>query len=320
MFNWTIERLKYVPPHRPFGKTHKENRNARLIDINNVVDQVNEALYGISESLNNSWDVADAVFVDPVNGDNTTAIIGDGNKPFANADDAATAAKSNGKSLVIFLPGTYNNKIQLFDGFTYYCMPGVIFGNNSQLRDFGFSTTAKVLGYAVFNNLSLGIESSNAESDIYVECQEMDNVRIVAFSLAGGNIKVVSKGRIFCNGDNGGAYACYPNEGATIEVECQEWLGYYWASTNVDSTFKLKCPKITIIDGGAYGNIAKSLISAPGSLITRARFEIDLMGGVYHNQVTSQTATFGVLDPALDKYTNVAITDDIKTIIHFFIL
>lgn len=46
-----IKKLKPILPNRPYGKTHKENVNARLVDINNLVDQINEAFPTICEQI-----------------------------------------------------------------------------------------------------------------------------------------------------------------------------------------------------------------------------------------------------------------------------
>lgn len=48
---WSIDKLKYVFPNRPFGKTHKENRNARLVDVNAVISDINEVLVEIEAEI-----------------------------------------------------------------------------------------------------------------------------------------------------------------------------------------------------------------------------------------------------------------------------
>ena len=48
---WTINRLLYKLPNRPFAKTHQDNRAARLVDINFVVDEINLVLAEIEASI-----------------------------------------------------------------------------------------------------------------------------------------------------------------------------------------------------------------------------------------------------------------------------
>jgi hypothetical protein len=53
MFDWRINRLNYRLPNRTFAKTFKDNRWARLVDINAVVDETNEILEQIGEAFEN---------------------------------------------------------------------------------------------------------------------------------------------------------------------------------------------------------------------------------------------------------------------------
>lgn len=46
-----IEKIKYILPNRRVGKTNKDNRAARLIDINDVVEQVNKSLTEINNNI-----------------------------------------------------------------------------------------------------------------------------------------------------------------------------------------------------------------------------------------------------------------------------
>ena len=48
---WRINRLLYKLPNRPFAKTAKDNRMARLVDLNLVVDEVNEIFEEIEEAI-----------------------------------------------------------------------------------------------------------------------------------------------------------------------------------------------------------------------------------------------------------------------------
>ncbi|MHA2085456.1 MAG: hypothetical protein ACXABD_17000, partial [Candidatus Thorarchaeota archaeon] len=48
---WSIDKLRYIFPNRPFGKTHKENRNARLVDVNAVISDINEVLVEIEAEI-----------------------------------------------------------------------------------------------------------------------------------------------------------------------------------------------------------------------------------------------------------------------------
>jgi hypothetical protein len=51
---WSIDKLKYIFPNRPFGKTHKENRNARLVDINSVIEDLNSILEEVETDIDSA--------------------------------------------------------------------------------------------------------------------------------------------------------------------------------------------------------------------------------------------------------------------------
>lgn len=59
---WSIDKLKYILPNRPFGKTHKENRNARLVDVNAVISDINEVFAEVETELGNSYTKETVVF------------------------------------------------------------------------------------------------------------------------------------------------------------------------------------------------------------------------------------------------------------------
>ena len=56
--SWILNRIKDILPNRPFGKTAKDNRVARLIDLNQTIDSTNTILSEISneiDSLNSGY-------------------------------------------------------------------------------------------------------------------------------------------------------------------------------------------------------------------------------------------------------------------------
>lgn len=56
MFNWKLNRVKYTLPNFQIGRTNKDNRNARLVDINAVVDSTNTILTEIDTEVSNLGD------------------------------------------------------------------------------------------------------------------------------------------------------------------------------------------------------------------------------------------------------------------------
>jgi hypothetical protein len=104
-----------------------------------------EDLVAQLESLTNTWDMPATAFV-ATDGDDNTAIVGNGNKPFS----TLTAAANSGAQVVYVLPGTYSTTHALVSGVTYYCAPGVIF-NSGTLTALNLSLVdTKWLGHARF--------------------------------------------------------------------------------------------------------------------------------------------------------------------------
>jgi len=93
------------------------------------------------------------VWVDIINGNNGTAIVGRQDKPFATPAAAKTAATSG--SLIHVLPGTYNITTSLAKtGVNWYLEPGVIFENVTNglavFDDGGAAMEFSVTGYGQF--------------------------------------------------------------------------------------------------------------------------------------------------------------------------
>ena len=251
----------------------------------------------------NTWDMSTVAFVSPF-GNNATALVGDGNKPY----QTITAAQ-NASNLVFLLPGTYLGTTTL-NSSTYYCYPGVKFGAFSKLRDGGVQINAKILGHAIFDINSYGLETTSS-STINLECDSFNDVRVVAFCLSttvSATINIKCK-KIFCNANNGGGYGCTSRGGAKITIECDEYTAYSWLCSFKNNTsgirgeFNLKCPNINIINGGVFGNQAKSLVLVDGSGATRdILVNIDFCNGIYKNSAALQSVTFGVEDSALMSY------------------
>lgn len=51
MFNWIVEKLNYRLPNHRIGKSHVDNRQARIVDINSVVEELNLVLQDIDSKV-----------------------------------------------------------------------------------------------------------------------------------------------------------------------------------------------------------------------------------------------------------------------------
>jgi hypothetical protein len=247
----------------------------------------------------NTWNVNNVAFLS-ISGDDGTAVKGDGNKPYR----TFAAANAADAPVIVVLDGSWGTET-LASNKSYYFYPGT---EMFRMRDGGATVTnTKVFGYLKFRSFSYGIELTGADSDIYVECDEFDNTRAIAW-LLGTNSKCILKTRkAFCNGFNGGAYACAVRNGSTLELTVTESTTlYYWlvAPRDSNNNFIFRCPDVRQISGGNYGATAfGSLVNHQGSVTQGNTYLVDFMGGKL-TRTRGQGSSFGVRDSALLLYVN----------------
>jgi len=256
----------------------------------------------------NTWDFPQAAFFDPFNGNDLTAVVGDGNKPFS----TLAAAQSSISTLVIFKPGIYNG-VYTLNSKPHYCLPGVEFGLNSRVTDGGVATNIVFTGCARFTFFSYCFEFSEGTT-AYLECEEMSEVRSVVFTLNtlnSADIFLTVKRGITCTTNNGSAFGNAIRGGSKVVIETPYYYSDHWvvspgnnSSLNANR-FILRCPDVQIRSTGWAGNIAKSLVNNQGEAFgSQVYIEFDFMGGTYVNNSSVQTVSFGAFDSALLLYVN----------------
>lgn len=264
----------------------------------------------------NTWDISQTAFVDPLTGNDTTGLKGDGNLPFKTITAAQAAS-----NFVLGLPGNYSGTITLADGVHYHFMPDVVFTAFSKLRDGGVASTVKITGHATFGSNSIGIETT-AASNWDIECENFENTRQVIYCLGTTRAEVYLRcHNIFCNTNNGGRYANRMTNGAKITIECDQFycvntIAVHHSSTNIEPThFILRCPDVKILDGGVQ--LGKVIISDP-SLSLNKISEVDFMGGSAVNENAAQTTFFGTFDSLLYNTANTHVILASTTYKHTF--
>ncbi len=262
----------------------------------------------------NTWDLSTAAFVDPLNGSDISAVIGDGNKPYQNYNTAIQYS-----DLIVMKPGDYLSVYNIKSNKTVYCMPGVRFKSNSRFIDFdGFETNFKMIGDAIFDSNSYVFTIQNG-SEVFCECHELNDTRAVsAFLNSGGNggkLRLIVKNRIFVNCLNGSAIANYlDGENIELIIECPRIIFYhaFISGRTGDNNFvSVKCPDIKMLNGGPYGNIYKTLINNQG-LDKNLVVNIDLCGGKYLSEQAVQSFSFGVADSCIALFVGQIIDNNHK--------
>jgi hypothetical protein len=164
---WSIQRLKDLLPNRPFGKTAKDNRVARLVDLDYVINSSNDVFSDIEAAINaipgSPVPYSRVVFVDAINGVDATGAINIFDRPFLTIPAARTAAaalsgiSTVNRALVYIRRGQYNNPtLTLTDNVDFYCEPGVMFTGTVLIRDNGVAVRSNVYGNLKIDNISSG--------------------------------------------------------------------------------------------------------------------------------------------------------------------
>ena len=273
--------IKAVSDYRPAG-----------ISWEDALKQIKAEVGGDSGggSGENTWEIPTVAFVNPTTGDNGTAVIGDGNKPYATI--AAAQAASN---IVFLQPDEYEEVIALDSGKTYFSYPGVIFTTGGIVNTGGTLVGTKFLGYAKFfgnqnlirlDNITLTdvvIEFDSAETTsgagggcCFIDC---DNPSTLTFKC--NSLKDIYNGNAF------GAVFKGPITG-TLDI-AESIIGSYGVlalgfSGEYLHNFTVNCPRIVCLDGGSAGNLDayKQAVNYGG---TEAGYKTIINGNIYHEAV-----------------------------------
>jgi hypothetical protein len=253
----------------------------------------------------NQWLMSGVAFVDPTNGDNITATVGDGNLPYK-----TLAAAQVDSDYVLAMAGAYqfstqgSNVIPILDGKHIHFMLGAITGHNSSIRDNGLDVTAFITGQLICGTNSYGFSFTGGASRLHVEMEAMENTRQIIHADNGSQVSMIIK-RIDCNNSTGSGYACRVWDDSRITLDVLEycyarhWLAGEGAGAGGPCYFTINCPDLRIVAANTYGNQYKSLLNCQsyGHVI----FTINV--GKFTHEGTSQTVSFGTQDSAMGLYT-----------------
>lgn len=244
----------------------------------------------------NTWNMPGVAFVDPVNGDNNTGNVGDGNKPYSTVSAAILA----GPDAIFLLPGNYSETINLTSGMTYFSYPGVTFVSGG-LRAISTQEGTKWLGYSsfigdfqmIYFNNSVDLIDFTIEFD---EIIETGTSAARALVLYGGttNLSTVNvKGRKL-NAKAANAHGLYVRNRLGGSITIDEIISDYGtinAFAHDNAELEITFKKAIVRDGGFAGNLA-NYSQVFISYISTATSKIILNGDMY-NEVASLQASNG---------------------------
>jgi hypothetical protein len=216
----------------------------------------------------NTWDITNAAFVDPVTGNNTTAVVGDGNKPYS----SIFTALSN-SDFVILKAGTYTSIANITtDNKHIHAMSGVRIVNGGVRVQGAGVTNFRFSGEAVWDGRNAYILRINdTEANIDFEFAYALNCNRICFEESAGfglfpYVKM-SADFIRCNCINGGAYATRLRTGATFEFNIKYYVESQhdiWHSRSAGGgKMIVNCPESRVINDYetfSYGNVNRSAV------------------------------------------------------------
>lgn len=266
----------------------------------------------------NTWDIANAAFVDQTNGNDTQGRVGDGNdKVFQTVAAAITASPTN---FVIIKPGTISESIQITeDNVHIHCMDGVEFTaggvtiSGNLVQRFEFTGHAKFIGFSCrllqfFNTV---------KTEVDFEFDYADNVAtIVQNASAETNLVRMSANWALCHCFNGAGYAIrlwgdaeyhfnfkqYFHAQHTVAFARDGWTG--------KCTFT--CPEIKTLanyDAFNYGNLANQVF---GMDSTNGAY-LEVNGHIYNDH---PTYAFGGVNTVCAFYWSTQVANPSEIIIN----
>jgi hypothetical protein len=176
------------------GLQYSANYSATFVNNSLITKQY------VDSQLGNVFTTYKTAYVDPANGNDTTAIINRIDKPFLTVEKAISGLTSSfsptlaDPGLVHFKKGLYDSIVYLYNSINFYCEPDVIFNKNG-FTDINGAVNSNIYGYAKFigtNENIVPLDVTKA-SNINFEFSRIENQSValkVSNVLGTSNIKL----------------------------------------------------------------------------------------------------------------------------------
>ena len=224
---------------------------------------------------------SNTLFVDAINGDDTTAIVGDPNKAYKTITAALLAASGMGATttnrvLVYVRRGVFNSVGSEFfvTCVDIYCEPGVFFKGNVTFRDPSPGVNSNFLGYAIFESSSINPFELNYTSTVNIEFDYMITTgRAFGFLPGlGETITANVKGNYIYSSTFGTAYGSTIRGNTNLTMNISRGIEavhtVFYVANDHSGTVVINTPNIYLGVGNIYGGGAKNAIKIIASLIT----------------------------------------------------
>jgi hypothetical protein len=224
---------------------------------------------------------SNVVFVDLINGNNTTGLINRFDKPFLTIAAARTAAAAlsgitvDNRALVYIRRGQYNNPtLTLTNNVDFYCEPGVVFTGAVSVTDGGLSVSSNVYGslkiYA-WTTTSPPVSISGGSTVTF----EFDYISSQAAALqifpTSSVNRVTIKGNYIYSGTIGQQFGITIRNAANVVMNIANAIEAPHAVfrfRNFTGTAVINCPRINLVLGNVYGGNFKMCLYLSDSIST----------------------------------------------------
>ena len=215
---------------------------------------------------------SNVIFVDPINGNNSTGVYNRFDKPFLTIAAAISAAAAlvptqSTRALIYIRRGEYASvNLVLTNYVDFYCEPGVIFTGASQIIDNGVAVVSNVYGSLKMITTSTSVRAMTISGASYCTI-EFDSIVSVASAIqllcTDANNRIIIKGNYIFSQAYGGAlcvtvrYATNATINITDTIESMHNVVIFRFFTG---TATVTCPNINLLPGNVQGGAYKNII------------------------------------------------------------
>jgi len=274
------------------------------------VEKIQVSSTGGSSDINYS----NVLFVDPIFGNDLTALAGRFDRPFLSITAATTMAAAMGgslntRNLIYIRKGTYGGNVNLTAWTDFYCEAGVVFVGGGNVRDQGIAVISNFFGYAKFRKITQALFITG-NSTVNFEFDTIDNTFGQALRIeppAGGECNINIVGNSIFSTTGGVGYAIALRRKCNVTLNIKNFIRAYHSlidiRDNYDGITVVNCPKLILDEnnffGGnfkqcviMYGATANGRITINGDLINRMP---SFLGGIA-GMITNWSSTNGTIE------------------------
>lgn len=219
-----------------------------------------------------SVNYSNVVFVDVINGNDSTGLINRFDKPFATISNALVAASAlpglstNNRALIYIRRGAYVNPIvNLTDSIDFYCEAGVVFTGSVRIRDNGNPVISNIYGHLRINQASSVIPVVITGGSIFTF--EFDQIvstpAAMELNTTQTGSRITIKGNYIYSGTLGQGFGITIRNAANVTLDIAnaiEAVHSVIAFRFYTGTTVINCPNINLLSSNIYGGNFKQAI------------------------------------------------------------